>query len=74
MTKSDNQVDARETRIVTLTVTLPVTLTMHVAQGEFGAEVVEVKEAFKPEASEVMEALGAHDEFHLLDKAYAKAT
>lgn len=65
--------DKRPTKLVTMTVNVPVVLTLHVAEGDHGAEVVAVKEALPPEPSDVMESLDAARELDLLDKLFKEA-
>jgi hypothetical protein len=65
--------DTRETRRVTMTVNMQVTLTLDVVEGDDGAEVVSVREVDLPEGMEVMEALDHEGRFEELDQLYAAA-
>lgn len=65
--------DTRETRRITMTVTVPVTLTLDVAQGNNGPEVVSVRNCDLPNPDEVMGALDHEGRFGELDKLFEAA-
>lgn len=65
--------DTRDTKRVTLTLALPVTVTVDVAAGPNGPEVVSVRDVVMPEAEEVMGALDHEGRFDELDARYKKA-
>ncbi len=65
--------DTRDTKRVTLTVSINVTVTVDVAEGNDGAEVVSVRSVDLPDADEVMQALDHEGRFEELDKLYAEA-
>lgn len=64
---------ARDTKRVTLTLSLPVTVTVDVAAGPNGPEVVSVRDVAMPEAEEVMGALDHEGRFGELDELVHKA-
>ncbi len=66
-------IDTRETRRVTMTVNVQVVLTLDVAEGADGPEVVSVRDVDLPDADEVMAALDHEGRFGELDALYAKA-
>lgn len=65
--------DTRDTKRITLTVNMPVTLTVDVAEGPNGPEVVSVRDMDLPDAPEVMQALDHEGRFAELDERYRAA-
>lgn len=65
--------DTRDTKRITITVNIPVTLTVDAAEGPNGAEVVSIKDVDLPEAEEVMAALDHEGRFAELDLRFKQA-
>ncbi len=65
--------DARDTKRVSITLTMEVTMTVDVADGPNGPEVVSVRDVDLPEAADVMQALDHQRQFEHLDRLYAAA-
>lgn len=60
-------------KVVTMTVMVPVALTLFVAEGDNGCEVTAVKDVGLTEPEEVMAAIDHAQEFETLDRLYQEA-